>query len=745
MFKFCHIIFFLLIMSLSAFSEENVKKIDITGNERISDETIKMFSGVSLDEKLDDKRINQILKNIYNTNFFKNVSLKFENNLLIINVEENPIIENIKIKGVKSNEIQSLILDNIKLKSRSSFNNFNLNNDLIVIENILKNRGYYFSNIEVLITDMDDNKINIDLNINLGKKAKIKKIIFVGDKIFKDNKLKSIIVSEEYKFWKFISGKKYLNESLINLDNRLLKNFYLNKGFYNVKINSSFAKLTNEEEFELIFNINANQKIFFNSLNLELPEDYDKKNFLTINNFFDDLSGKPYSIDSIEKIVEKIENLALDEQFESINVLIDEKLTNNKLDLIFKIENVDKIYVKKINIVGNNVTNENVIRNRLYIDEGDPFNNILFQKSINEIKRLNFFRDVSYEIVDNIDERTNIINIKVNEKPTGEISVGAGFGTGGASLSFSVKENNFLGNGVGLDTSLYVGEDTITGQLALTNPNYKNSDKSVYYNIQAIETDKLDTYGYKSKKAGFSFGTNFEYFQDFFLGVGLENFTEKIETSSAASSAQRSQAGNYWDTFINLDLNYDKRNQKFETTSGYYSFFNTKLPIISKSLTLINEYNYKYFTELYENNITTAAFSIAAANSLNNKNIKLSERLFVSSRKLRGFEAGKIGPKDGNDFIGGNLISTLNLVSSLPNILENTQNLDFSIFFDAANISGVDYNSALNVNNDIKSSIGIGIDWLTPVGPLSFSLAQPITKNSSDITETFRFNLGTSF
>ena len=745
MFKFCHIIFFLLIMSLSAFSEENVKKIDITGNERISDETIKMFSGVSLDEKLDDKRINQILKNIYNTNFFKNVSLKFENNLLIINVEENPIIENIKIKGVKSNEIQSLILDNIKLKSRSSFNNFNLNNDLIVIENILKNRGYYFSNTEVLITDMDDNKINIDLNINLGKKAKIKKIIFVGDKIFKDNKLKSIIVSEEYKFWKFISGKKYLNESLINLDNRLLKNFYLNKGFYNVKINSSFAKLTNEEEFELIFNINANQKIFFNSLNLELPEDYDKKNFLTINNFFDDLSGKPYSIDSIEKIVEKIENLALDEQFESINVLIDEKLTNNKLDLIFKIENVDKIYVKKINIVGNNVTNENVIRNRLYIDEGDPFNNILFQKSINEIKRLNFFRDVSYEIVDNIDERTNIINIKVNEKPTGEISVGAGFGTGGASLSFSVKENNFLGNGVGLDTSLYVGEDTITGQLELTNPNYKNSDKSVYYNIQAIETDKLDTYGYKSKKAGFSFGTNFEYFQDFFLGVGLENFTEKIETSSAASSAQRSQAGNYWDTFINLDLNYDKRNQKFETTSGYYSFFNTKLPIISKSLTLINEYNYKYFTELYENNITTAAFSIAAANSLNNKNIKLSERLFVSSRKLRGFEAGKIGPKDGNDFIGGNLISTLNLVSSLPNILENTQNLDFSIFFDAANISGVDYNSALNVNNDIKSSIGIGIDWLTPVGPLSFSLAQPITKNSSDITETFRFNLGTSF
>lgn len=169
------------------------------------------------------------------------------------------------------------------------------------------------------------------------------------------------------------------------------------------------------------------------------------------------------------------------------------------------------------------------------------------------------------------------------------------------------------------------------------------------------------------------------------------------------------------------------------------------MPIISESLTIKNEYNYKYFTELYENNVTSAAFSLGIANSLNNKNIKLSERLFVSSRNLRGFEAGKIGPKDGNDFIGGNLISTFNLASSLPNILENNQNLDFSIFFDAANILGVDYNSSLDKNNKIRSSVGLGIDWITPVGPMSFSFAQPISKNSTDVTETFRFNLGTSF
>ena len=745
MFRFLKLLFLFFIISFSANSSETVKKIDIFGNKRIPEETIKMFSGVSLNDILDNKDLNQILENIYKSNFFKDVSVNFENNILSINVEENPIIQSININGVKSESIKTSIQESMTLKSRSSYNKFSFENDIKKIESMLKNRGYYFSKIESNLTDLGDNQINLDLDIDLGNRAKIKKITFVGNKIFKDSKLKSIIVSEEYKFWKFISGKKYLNESIINLDQRLLKNFFLNKGFFNVQIESSFAKLINEEDFEVIFNINANEKIYFNNLKLSIPEDFDESNFKNLEIYFNTIFGKPYSLNVIENIIEKIENFALQEQFESVSVSIDENLLDNKLDLTFKIDNIERMYVSKINILGNNITNESVIRNRLAIDEGDPFNQILFNKSINEIKRLNFFREVNYEIFDDLVEKTKIINISVDEKPTGEIALGAGVGTGGSSVSFTVKENNFLGKGVSLDTSLNISKDIITGQFEIFEPNYKNSDKSIYYNISATEVDKLSTYGYKSNKAGFSFGTNFEYYEDFFLGIGVENFVEKIETSTTASTAQKSQTGNYWDNFLNLDFNYDKRNRKYETTSGYYSFFKTKLPIISESLTLVNEYNYKYFTELYENNITTAAYSISMAKSLNDKNIKLSERLFVSGRKLRGFEAGKVGPKDGNDFIGGNIVSTLNLASSLPKVFENTQNLDFSIFFDAANVSGVDYNSSLDLNNNIKSSVGLGIDWITPVGPLSFSFAQPVTKSSSDITETFRFNLGTSF
>jgi len=745
MIKFINTLFFIFITFINLSLAEIVKKIDVNGNERISKETIIMFSSVQINDEVDDIKLNNILKNIYNSNFFEDISITFSDNILTISVQENPIIENIEIDGIKSNTLKEQILKTISLKSRSSYNEILLNNDILKISNFLKNIGYFFSNINVVKKVTLDNKVDLIFQIDLGNKAKIKKITFLGNKIFKDKKLKSVIVSEEYKFWKFISGKKYLNENVINLDTRLLKNFYLNEGYYNVQINSSFAKMINNEEFELVFNIDAKQIVYINKINLNLPEDYNKQNFNSVLEKINKIENKPYSISEMENIIEQIEVLALSDQYESINVSIDENLKDDKLTLNFNITETKKYFVEKINIFGNNITNENVIRNNLLIDEGDPFNEILFTKSINEIKKLNFFKEVKSEILNDDTSNTKTINISVEEKATGEISAGAGFGTNGGSLAFAIKENNFLGNGISLNTSLDLSANSIKGQFGVTNPNYKNSDKSFYYNLQALEFDRLVNFGYKSNKIGFNVGTNFEYLDDLNLGLGFENFLEKIETDSTASLRQKSQAGNYLDTFINFDIQYDKRNQKYQTTSGFYNLYSVKLPLLSESSTLKNEYSYKYFTEMYKNNVTSALITISASNSLNNKEIKLSERLFVPSRNLRGFETGKIGPKDGNDFVGGNYMTSLNIVSTLPQFLENSENLDFLIFLDAANLWGVDYDKSLNDNSSIRSSIGIGVDWLTPIGPLNFSLSQPISKETTDVTETFRFNLGTTF
>ena len=273
---FFKILIISLILIKPSFSEV-VKKIDISGNKRITSETINVFSSVSINDNVDSNKINFILKELYNTGFFKDVKVEIENNTLKINVIENPIIQEIKYEGIKAQKIRKVVLDNLKLRPRSSFNEIFLDQDKKMITTVLRSLGYYFSKTDIYLNELDNNKVNITFNIEMGKKAKIKKISFVGNKIYKDKKLKRTIISEEYKFWKFISGKKYLNENLINVDNRLLKNFYLNKGYYNSKINSSFAKLINDDEFELIYNIDAGEKVYFGDLKIELPIDYNKE------------------------------------------------------------------------------------------------------------------------------------------------------------------------------------------------------------------------------------------------------------------------------------------------------------------------------------------------------------------------------------------------------------------------------------------------------------------------------------
>ena len=723
---------------------EVINEFQIKGNERVSKESIKMFSNINVGDDINKNDLNEILKNIYDTTFFEDVKVSLENNILSIIVKENPVVENVSIKGLKSKTLTKELERPLKVKSRSSYNEILLIEDKKNITNILRQKGYFFSEIDLIVEKLSDNKVNLIYQVDIGDKAKIKKISFIGDKVFKDRKLRSVIVSEEYKFWKFISGKKFLNQNIIELDERLLKNFYLNRGYYNVRINSSFAKLIDDTEFELIYNIVPNKKYFFNKISLNLPIDLDKENFVDLEDLFKKLNRQKYSLFVIEKILDKIEEIILDEEFKTLETKVDENVYDNKIDLTFNVSEGKRFSINRINIYGNNITQENVIRNQLLIDEGDEFNAILASKSINNIKSLNIFENVESKIIDNDDKSKNI-DITIEEKATGEIMAGAGVGTDGSTLSFAIKENNYLGRGIKLVSELTLSEETLKGQFNVKNPNFRNSDKSVDLNIQALETDKLTDSGYKTNKTGFGFGTGFEYQDDLFLGLGQETYYEKIETNSSASTRQKSQEGNYWDTFLNLNLDYDKRNQSYRPTDGFRSSYSVNLPVISDNNSLTNTYVYTVYKELYQENVTKFSFFAKSANSLTNDNIKLSERIYLPGNRLRGFVKGGVGPKDGNDFIGGNYASSVNIQTSVPQLLPNIQNMDVSMFFDAGNVWGVDYDSSLSNTNKIRSSIGVGVDWFTVVGPLSISFSHPISSVDTDKTESFKFNLGTTF
>ena len=569
------ILFFISSLSIA----QTISEIKVDGNKRISKESIIIFGDIDFNKSYNDDDLDMVLKNIYETNFFKEINLKINNSILEISVIENPIIEDVQINGIKSTKLTELLFDKIKLKNRSSYIESLFLSDLNLVKNILKSSGYYFADVKTTSTlNEEQNSTRLTYDINLGKRAKIHEVQFIGDKKIKDRKLMNIITSEESKFWKFISQSIYLNSERIELDKRLLTNFYKNNGYYNVKITNSFVEFNNEDSFKLIFNINSGEKFIFNELTLVLSDDYDSKYFTKINESLVDLKNQEYSLDKVEKILREVDKIALTKQYQFIDASLEETIIdNNKLNISFSLKDNEKFYVEKINILGNNYTIEEVIRNSLIVDEGDPYNEILFNKSVNNIKAKNIFSKVETNIVPGSSEGLKVVNLTVEEKPTGEISLGAGVGTSGGTIGGGIKENNFLGKGIKLNSNLQFSENSIKGQFIYEKPNFNYSDNSLFTSIRSTSTDNITDFGYKTSDLGVSLGTSFEQFENLYFRPEVDISYEKLETTSAASTSLKKQEGNYFDSYFNYSLDYDLTNKRFRPDEGFRNIFQQEL------------------------------------------------------------------------------------------------------------------------------------------------------------------------
>ena len=726
---------------------ETIKRFEISGNKRISDETIIIFSEIELNKEITELKLDKALKNLYQTNFFRDIILNFENQILYLKVEENPIIENLQIEGIKKQSLVEFIKDKIQLAEMKSFNQELLSADLDLINNILKTNGFYFAKISSSKSANDElNTVDLKIKIDLGDKAKIKKIIFLGENVFKDKRLKEIIASDEHKFWKFVSRNVYINEELIKLDKRLLKTYFKNNGYYNVEIENSFVEFDKNSNFNLIFNITPGKKYFFNNFTLNLPSNYDSNLFKSIIKKFSKFKGKTYSLLKINELLKDIDKIALTKQYEFINASISEKVKADKIDFEINITESEKFYIEKINISGNFNTLEEVVRNNLIVDEGDPFNEILFNRSINNIQSLGIFKKVETNIQKGSKDTFKVIDLNVEERPTGEISLTAGFGTAGETIGGGIRENNFLGKGVKLDTNLELTADTVKGKFVYAKPNFNYSDNTLFTSIKSSTTDLLTDSGYKTSELGFSLGTRFEQFQNVYFSPELDFLIEDLETSSKASKTVKTQEGSYTDMYFNYSINQDLRDKRFRTEDGYVTTFAQELPIVSDNSEIANSFDITKYKKLSTRNNMVGKISFYGKTITGlSDDVRISKRLYIPTNRLRGFEKGKVGPVDNDDYIGGNHLTALNMSATLPNILEGLDNLDVGIFFDAANIWGVDYDSSLDDKSTIRSAAGVAMNLITPIGPLSFSFSNALSKASSDKTESFRFNLGTQF
>ncbi len=740
---FIFTILFLTFIGANSHSEV-VKKIEIKGNERISSETILIFGDVAIGKNYEISDVNFIIKKLYETTFFSDISITLNDNKLIITVKENPIINSIIFSGEKATKYKEKIKELSSLREKGSFIESKIKNDISLIKEFYKSLGYYFVKIDADIERLEKNKVNLVYSIDKGEKAKITKIYFLGDKKIREKKLRDIITSQESRFWKFISRNVYLSKPRIELDKRLLKNYYRNKGYYEVDVKSTNVEYSEGEGFVLTYNIDAGKRYKFNKIFANISETLDPEAFHSLEKEFNKLIGNYYSQRKLKRVLEKIDKLSEQKELQFINHNILETLDGNGVEVKINIFEGEKVIIERINIVGNSVTNDSVIRSELLVDEGDPFSALLVTKSINEIKARRIFGEVEHKILPGSSNDLKVLEIRVEEKATGEIMAGAGVGTDGTSFQFAVSENNWLGRGVKLESLLNVSEEKISGNILINNPNYNYSGNAVMASLDVSATDRAVTSGYQSSKTGFLLGTSFEQYENVFISPNFTLAFEDVEADSTASPTIKKMEGNFFNIDLGYGITFDKRNQAFKPTQGHIFTFRQSLPLIQDSSSILNSLSLSKYHDFTEDLIGSLKFYAKAVNGVDD-DVRLTNRLYIPQSRLRGFNTYQVGPKDGGDFIGGNYVTTLNAEAQLPNLLPESLKTDFSLFLDTANIWGVDFSDSVDETKKIRSSVGMSANIYTTIGPLSFTFAQDITKATNDKTETFNFRLGTSF
>ena len=735
--------FFSLFVCIRSYAEI-VNKVEVKGNERISVETIAIFGDIIIGNNYETEDIGLLIKKLYESNFFSNISVELQDGLLSIVVEENPIINSITFEGEKANKYKEAITEKLTLREKTSFLENYVESDINVLNEFYRALGFYFIKIEAEIEKLDKNRVNLIYSIDKGEKAKIFKIYFLGDKKMRDKKLRDVITSQESRFWKFISRNVYLNEGRVELDKRLLMNYYKNKGYYEVKITSSNVEYSEGKGFVLTYSIDAGKRYKFKKIFADVSETLDKSAFATLEKYFNQIIGDYYSRTKLTSILEKIDRLTEQKELQFVNHRITETLDGDGVEIKISIFEGEKFIIERINIAGNSVTNDSVIRGELLVDEGDPYSALLVNKSINRLKARGIFGKIEQKISEGSSPDLKVLDISIEERATGEIAAGAGVGTDGTSFMFSVSENNWLGRGVQLSTTVNATAESLSGNFSVNNPNFNYSGNSIFTSLDVSSTDMTDTSGYETKKTGFSLGTEFEQYRNIFFAPSIQASVEDIEVESDASAAIKKMAGN----FTNLDFTYglvvDERNQVFQPTAGYRTKFVQSLPIVMDSSAIMNGFEVSGYHDFSDDLVGAVRFYARAINGVD-EDVRLTSRLFIPQRRLRGFNTRRVGPKDGSDWVGGNYTTALGFEAQLPNLLPESTRTDISLFLDSGNIWGVDYDSTLDNSDTYRSSVGISANIFTTVGPLSFTLAEAITKGRNDETEFFNFRLGTTF
>jgi|TARA_R110002124_G_scaffold121895_5_gene280306 outer membrane protein insertion porin family len=728
-----------------------ISEVRVEGNQRIEADTVRSYLLVTAGAPYDRSRVDRSLKALFNTGLFADVTIRQEGDVVIVNVVENPIINRLAFEGNQRIEDETLTAE-IQLRPRIVYTRARVQNDVQRIITVYRRSGRFAATVEPKVILLPENRVDLVFEINEGEQTGIKKIRFFGNKNFSSSQLLGEISTEETRWYNFLSDSDTYDPDRLTFDRELLRKFYLSKGYADFRVVSAIAELTPDRDgFFITFAVEEGAKYKFGAIDVKSEiKDLSAEALLEQ---VTTIEGETYNADKIEDTIQKItfELGKLGYAFVNVRPRIDRDRENLTIAVTYEVNKGPRVYVEQINITGNVRTLDYVIRREMKLAEGDAFNTALLRLSQSRVRGLDFFEKVEVTQEEGTAPDKTIINVDVQEKSTGELSVGAGFSTTeSVSANLQIRERNLLGRGQDLRFGVSVGAQSQTIDIGFTEPYFLDRDLSAGFDIFRTVRDYQDESGYDLERTGFVLRSGFPIREYVRGDVFYSLVNEKIDNLALnAPVAIQKAAGEYLISSVGYTITIsDLDDTLFPTTGSKYTFGQTLSGIGGDVRSLATNASYIRFFPVYENDVVLSTGITGGYIFGLGEDVILAQRYNVGGRNFRGFDNRGIGPRDlaSGDALGGNAYFVATAELRFPVGLPEEYGVLGRTFLDVGTLTTIDDDDpGIADDPSIRAAVGVGLNWVSPFGPIQINVAVPLLKEDYDKEEIFQLDFGTRF
>jgi outer membrane protein insertion porin family len=728
-----------------------VRQIQVQGNQRIEPSTVESYLTVRVGEPYDAQKIDESIKSLFATGLFDDVTIDPQGDVLVVKVVENPIINRIAFEGNK--RLETKVLEGeIQLRPRVVYTRARVQNAVNRILELYRRNGRYAAKVEPKIIELDQNRVDLVFEISEGPTTGVGGINFIGNEQYSDSTLRGVIQTRESAWYRFLSSDDTYDPDRVSFDEELLRRFYGARGYADFQVVSTVAELTPDgKEFFITFTVEEGPQYKFGNINVETTlKDLNTEQLIALAQ---SLKGDTYNANLVEATVQAFTDEIGRLGYAFVN--IEPRLKKNPdaltVDVTYQINEGRKVYVERIDISGNLRTLDEVIRREFRLAEGDAFNTALLRRSQQRLRNLGFFEKVDVTTEPGSTPDKVVIKTKVTEKSTGELSFGAGFSTQDGVLGdVRLTEHNLLGRGQDLSANLTVSQRRQSVDISFTEPYFLDRDLAAGFDLFRTRTDFQNQSSYDETSTGGTLRMGYPLTENLRHSVRYTLRADEIQNvDDSASVFIQEEEGERSTSLVGQTLSYDRRDVRFLPTEGYYLRLDQDVAGLGGDNRFIrHEVKGEYYYSVVPDVVLSVTGSGGYIKAFGGESVHLSNRFFIGGNNLRGFAFGGVGPRDSetDDRLGGNLYYVSSAEVRFPLGLPEELRIFGRAFVDAGSLRDIDVSGpTLDKSDGLRVGSGLGLSWLSPLGPLSVNFAVPVKKEDKDNTEFFMLSFGTRF